>query len=488
MAERLTPSPRQASSHPGARAIARLVRDGELSAREVIEQAFGRITTSDPAIRAFCTLSPTALDEADAIDRQRARGEPLGPLAGVPVAVKDLIPTQGLRTTFGSPLYASHVPDEDEVAVQRLRAAGAIVVGKTNTAEFGYGATGHNPLFPTTRNPWNTRLTPGGSSAGSAAAVAAGMVAVALGSDGGGSVRIPAALTGTVGMKASFGRVPLYPGCRDPDEPGASGWESLEHIGPITRCVEDAALLLSVMAGPASRDRHSLPLEPLDWLALDNGVSGAASIAFTADMGHATVDPEVAAIAERAAQDLAQALGLNLREAHPGIGDTTQAFEALVAMDTDRAGLRRVARAHAYTFRGQLGQLLARDWTADQFTDAIMQRKRIVNALSLFMAAHDFLLTPTTAAAAFEIDSDGPAQIAGVPVAPSAWAPFSAFANLSGQPAVSVPAGFTRDGLPVGLQIVGRHQDDLGVLRLARAFERLRPWPHACMRAQEHNP
>lgn len=467
------------SAQLGAGAISRLVRSGELSARQVVAQAFERIAALDPGLCAFCSLSPTALDEADLIDRQRARGETLGPLAGVPVAVKDLIPTRGLRTTFGSPLYAAHVPDEDEVAVQRLRAAGAIVIGKTNTAEFGYGATGHNPLFPTTRNPWNPRLTPGGSSAGSAAAVAAGMVAVALGSDGGGSVRVPAALTGTVGMKASFGRIPLYPGCRNPDEPGASGWESLEHIGPITRSIDDAALLLSVLAGPSARDRHSLPHEPIDWLALDMPHPAALRLAFTADMGHAVVDPEVADITERAALRLARSLGANLRTAHPGLGDTGPTFEALVAMDTDRVGLRRAARAQNHTFVGQLGQLLAREWTADEFTAAIMERKRIVNALSRFMQSHDFLLTPATATAAFDIDRDGPDQIAGRPVGATAWAPFSAFANLSGQPAISVPAGFTKDGRPVGLQILGRHQDDLGVLRIARAFERVSPWPHA---------
>ncbi len=474
----------RSSAQLGAGALGRLVRGGEMSARQVVTQAFERIAALDPGLRAFCTLSPTALDEADAIDRQRARGEPLGPLAGVPVAVKDLIPTRGLRTTFGSPLYAAHVPDEDEVAVQRLKAAGAIVIGKTNTAEFGYGATGHNPLFATSRNPWNPRLTPGGSSAGSAAAVAADMVPVALGSDGGGSVRIPAALTGTVGMKASFGRIPLYPGCRNPDEPGASGWESLEHIGPITRSVDDAALLLSVLAGPSARDRHSLPREQLDWFALDISHPGAVRLAFSADLGYAVVDAEVAAITERAAQRLARGLGVNLRAAHPDIGDTGPVFEALVAMDTDRAGLRRAAQAQGHAFVGQLGLLLDREWSADEFTAAIMARKRIVNALSLFMQSHDFLLTPTTAAAAFDIDRDGPAQIAGRPVDPTAWTPFSAFANLSGQPAISVPAGFTQDGRPVGLQIVGRHQDDLGVLRLAQAFERLCPWPHAFARGR----
>lgn len=475
----------QASAQRSAHELRDMVRGGQLSARQAVEEALERISALDPALAAFCTLSPTAVDEACDIDRRRTRGQSLGPLAGVPVAVKDLIPTRGLRSTYGSPLYAHHVPDEDDVVIGRLKAADAIIIGKTNTAEFGYGATGHNPLFPTTRNPWNRRLTPGGSSAGSAAAVASGMVAVALGSDGGGSIRIPAALTGTVGLKPSFGRVPLYPGCRNPDEPGASGWESLEHLGPITRNIDDAALMLSVLAGHSARDRHSLPSQPIDWGTLEPAGLEDARLAFTADFGRAVVDPEVAAIAERAAQSLAHGLGLNLVTAYPAIGDTGPVFEALVALHTDRAGLRRAARDQGHIFNGPLGRLLARSWTADEFTDAVMQRKRIVNALSLFMDKYNFLLSPTTAAAAFDIDCEGPAQIAGQSVEPSAWTPFSALANLSGQPAMSVPAGFTRDGRPVGLQILGRHQDDLGVLRLGRAFERLCPWPHAFAQVRE---
>lgn len=478
MADQVTAAIGSEAVGPGARAIARLVRERQLSAREVVAAALARIEGRDGRISAFCTLSDTALAEAAVIDRRLASGEAVGPLAGVPLAVKDLIATKGLRSTYGSPLYADNVPVEDEIVVARLKVAGAIVVGKTNTAEFGYGATGHNPLFPTTRNPWNLALTPGGSSAGSAAAVAAGMVPMALGSDGGGSVRIPAALTGTFGIKPSFGRVPLWPGCRDPAEPGASGWESLEHIGPITRSVEDAALMLAVMVGPTARDRHSLPLEAIDWTALDPASLEGLRVAFSPDLGYAAVDPEVAAIAELAAADVAGAAGMTLVRAEPPIGDTQDVLQALVALDTDRVGLREAAARCGHRFCDQLDDLLARAWTADEFTAAIMGRKRIVDTLWRFMADYDFLLTPATATAAFPIDLDGPATIAGRPVPTTAWTPFSALANLSGQPAASVPAGFTAAGLPVGLQIVGRHLDDLGVLRLARAVEIARPWSY----------
>ena len=208
----------------GAAEIARRVASGNLTASEAVGQTFERIERLDPWIGAFCTLCEgEARREARALDERLRRGEKVGRLAGVPVAVKDLLSTRGTRTTFGSELYADYVPDRDDVAVERLRQADAVIVGKTNTSEFGYGAVADNRLFPPTRNPWNRALTPGGSSAGSAAAVAAGLAPLALGSDGGGSIRVPAALTGIVGFKPAFGRVPVFPGCRDETMPGASG-------------------------------------------------------------------------------------------------------------------------------------------------------------------------------------------------------------------------------------------------------------------------
>jgi aspartyl-tRNA(Asn)/glutamyl-tRNA(Gln) amidotransferase subunit A len=450
------------------------IRGRELSAREAVGAAIDRIARLDGQLAAFCTLAPEqALADADAVDRRLAAGDPVGPLAGVPIAVKDLISTRGLRTTFGSPLYADNVPDEDDIVVERLRGAGAIVVGKTNTSEFGYGAIGHNRLFPTTRNPWNRELTPGGSSAGSAAAIAAGMLPLALGSDGGGSVRVPAGLTGTFGIKPSWGRVPVYPGCRDETAPGASGWEALEHIGPITRSVADAALALSVLSGPTPKDRHSLPDEHLDWDDLAPAKLKGLRIAYSADLGFAAVDPDVADIAESAAVEFARAFGATLEMVGPDIGDTQPIFLALVALDTDRAGLRRMAEPLAYGFTPQLARLLATDWTADDFTTAILGRKRIANQMWRFMASYDLLLTPTAATSAFSADAEAPDGPTG-----ANWTPFSALANLTGQPAASVPAGFTARGLPVGLQIIGRHLDDLGVLRAAAGIEQVRPWRH----------
>ncbi len=471
-AEPPRPSPAAGIGGWEASQIAVRVRKRDVSAVEVTRAALAAIARLDVELHAFCTVSPTALAEAETIDRRIAAGEHAGPLAGVPVAVKDLIATRGLRTTFGSRLYADHVPEEDDVVVERLRAAGAIILGKTNTSEFGYGAVGHNPLFSTTRNPWNPALTPGGSSAGSAAAVAAGIVPLALGSDGGGSVRVPAALCGIVGMKPSFGRIPLYPGCRDPAMPGASGWESLEHIGPLTRTVGDLALAMSVLAGPDPRDRHSIPDEGTGWEATAR-VRGAR-VAWSPDLGFARVDPDVAAVGRDAVQRLGRLLDVTVVADDPGIPDAQQVFEALVALDTDRAGL--AALAHGRPVSSGVRAVLEGGWTADAFSAAILGRKAIANRLAAFFGRCDFLVTPTTATAAFAADSDGPAVIGGRAVAASAWTAFSAFANLAGVPALSIPAGFTGDGRPVGLQIVGPHLADRAVIALAAAIERVMPW------------
>lgn len=465
----------------GAEALAAALRERRWRCVEVTAAALQRIARLDGELHAFCTLDADgALAQAEALDARIAAGHAVGALAGVPVAVKDLICTRGLRSTFGSRLYADFVPDEDDVVVERLRAAGAVVIGKTNTSEFGYGAVGHNPLFATTRNPWNPALTPGGSSAGSAVAIAARMLPLALGSDGGGSVRIPASLSGVFGIKPSWGRVPVYPGCRDERHPGISSWESLEHIGPITRDAADAALALSVLCGPTPRDRHSLPADPAPWHIAPPETLRRCRIAFSADMGHAVVDPEVRAAVERSALQLHAAYGMAAAPAHPEIGNTQAMFETLVALDTDRAGLKAMARQQGVTLTGWLASLVEREWSGDEFSAALMERKRIVNRTWRFMEGFDFLLTPTTAAPAFEIDQPGPPTIAGQPVPSTAWIAFSALANLTGLPAASVPIGFTADGRPIGLQIMGRHLDDRGVLALAAAVEALHPrsrWP-----------
>jgi len=456
--------------------IADAVRRREVSPVDTVEAALARMAEVEPSLHAFSTPAHAQARTAAAeLEAALARGAPAGPLAGVPVAIKDLVLTKGLRTTFGSRLYADYVPEQDDIVVERLKRAGAIVIGKTNASEFGYGAFGHNPLFPTTRNPWDLSRTPGGSSAGSAAAVAAGVCPIAVGSDGGGSVRLPAAFTGLVGMKASMGRVPVWPGCRDPELPGVSGWESIEHIGPMTRTVADAALMLAVMAGPDMRDRLSLPDDGIDWRDAARPMDRLSlTVGYCPDWQGVPVQPAVRSTVDRAVAAF-EALGCTIETIASPIGDIGPTFGALVALETDIAGLRRLARGREREMMPSIQALLAAPWTAEQFTDAITERKRIVEKLWRLMRRFDLLLTPTAPLLPFAIDRDGPGTIEGRPVGDNGWLPALQPFNLSGQPAISVPAGWS-DGLPVGLQIVGRHLADATVLRAAASFEQARPW------------
>jgi aspartyl-tRNA(Asn)/glutamyl-tRNA(Gln) amidotransferase subunit A len=462
-----------------ATTLAALIRGGEISAQELTQAAIDRMAQREPLIQAFCTATPErALQQAAAIDARRARGETLGALAGVPLAVKDLICTAGVKTTSGSAAYADFIPEDDDITVERLLAADAVLLGKTTAPEFGYSGVGHNPLFPSPRNPWDLSKTPGGSSAGSGAALAARLCPIALGSDGGGSVRIPAAHCGVFGLKASMGRVPLWPGCRDERYPGVSSWESLEHIGPMTRTVRDSALMMSVMAGPDMRDRHSIPCSDVDWLAsLDKPLSGLR-IAFSADFGYISVDPEVRDVVTQAARRFARELGADLDEVDPGIADECATFAALVAFESDLTGMRQMHTELGAKMSPHLAAMLQRDWRAETFTDANTMRKKLCNQMWRFMQRYDLLLSPTLAVPPFPLNMQGPEIIDGRMVRSDHWLSFCFPFNFTGQPAASVPAGFTASGLPIGMQIVGRHLDDGLVLAASAAFERIQPWNH----------
>ncbi len=459
--------------------LAGRVRARELSPVEVVEAVLERMEKLEPKLHAFCTPTPElAREEARRVEREISEGRDPGPLAGVPVGIKDLHAVKDVRMALGSHAYRDFVPDEDDVAVERLKEAGAVIIGKTNVPEFGYSGVGHNPVFETTTNPWDTTKTPGGSSAGSGAAVASGMGPIALGSDGGGSVRIPASFSGLFGMKASMGRVPLYPSCRDERYPGASGWESLEHIGPMSRTVRDGALMLSVMSGPDDRDRLSIPQEtgfdPVG--ALKEGLPRGLRVAYSPDWGYAAVDPEVRRVVGDAARVFEDDLGCTVEEAHPGFEDPFGAFWGLVLMETDLAGMRKMAEELGEKMSPHLKAVVEQDWKAEDFTDAVMTRKAVYNKMWRFMRGYDLLLTPTLAVAPFETGIQGPEVIDGREVPNTYWLSFTFPINMTGQPAATVPAGFTEGGLPVGLQIVGRHLDDGLVLRASAAFEAARPW------------
>jgi aspartyl-tRNA(Asn)/glutamyl-tRNA(Gln) amidotransferase subunit A len=457
--------------------LASVIRARDVSAVDVIDAVLDRMDRLEPVLHAFCTPTPDAARaDAKRIDAELAAGRDPGPLAGVPVGIKDLVATKGVPTVMGSWAYRDFVPDEDDVVVERLKDAGAIVLGKTNVPEFGYSGVGHNPVFETTTNPWNPKLTPGGSSAGSGAAVAAGMGPFAIGSDGGGSVRIPSSFCGLVGIKASMGRVPLYPGVKDERYPGVSSWESLEHIGPMSRTVADGALMLSVIAGPDDRDRNTLPAADFDWLdAMRGGIRGLR-VAYSPDWGYAAVDPRVRDVVARAVRVFERGLGCSVEEDSPGWENPYEAFWATVVNETDLVGMRRLAAELGDRMTPHLRDVLAQEWTAEQLTSAVMTRKAVYNRMWRFMRRYDLLLTPTLAVPPFETGIQGPTEIDGREVDPFEWLHFTYPLNMTGQPAVTVPAGFTDDGLPIGLQIIGRHLDDPTVLRAAAAFEKAAPW------------
>jgi len=449
--------------------MADAVKTKKLSPVEIIDAILHRIERLNPKVNAYCTLAAeSAKRQANEAETIVMAGEKLGPLHGVPISIKDLIFTKGIRTTGGSKIYENFIPQQDAIVVERLKAAGAIVIGKTNTSEFGWVAIADNPLFGVTRNPWNLELTPGGSSGGAAASVALCMGSLAIGSDGGGSIRIPSSFCGVFGFKPSFGRVPQYP--------GFPGWETLSHIGPITRTVEDAALTMEVIAGRDDRDRLSLPDTGLRYLPFLGGDLKGLKIAWSKDLGYASLDSQVLKITEAAVKTFAT-LGSSVEVASPEVRSPEETFSTLVA-----ARLAAVLQDEIKERGNQIEPALARfvernkDKSAAEYIKACFEQEEYWHGVWPFFKKYDLLLTPTLAVLPFELGSFGPREIAGSKVSPLSWMAFTYPFNLTGQPAASVPCGWTEDGLPVGLQIIGRRFDDVTVLRAAAAFEQASPW------------
>lgn len=453
---------------------AKLIRDREVSPVEIVEQVFERIHRLNPELNAFCQLDEeNAMASAKIAEQQVMSGRELGPLHGVPFHSKDLVLTKGLRTAFGSKAFEHYIPDEDDISIARLKQAGGIIIGKTNVPEFGY--RGINKVFGNIHNPWNRALSPGGSSGGSAVAVATGMGSLTVGSDGGGSIRNPSSLTGVFGFKPSFGRVPLFPGCRDPKFPGGSSWETLEVIGPLTRTVEDGALMMSIMGGPSHMDRHSMP-GTLDYMEIIKKKDiKDLRIAWSIDVGYATVDPEVRRLTLEAVK-VFEGLGCRVEEAHPGIGNPSQHFPGLIARDTDFAGLRKLKEEYGEYMDPNFINTINRVWTDEQLTTAAMERQAINIKMRRFMECYDLFIVPALFAPAFKLGTYGPDEIAGKAVPDNHWSSFNCLANITGFPAAAVPAGLTEAGLPVGVQLIGGHLADDVVLRASSAFEEAHPW------------
>jgi aspartyl-tRNA(Asn)/glutamyl-tRNA(Gln) amidotransferase subunit A len=459
------------ASDPAALSATELVRryrSKELSPVETTRAVLDRIERFDPAVNAFCLVDPDqALEAARASEARWQRGEPCGLVDGVPATIKDLILTRGWPTLRGSrAIPRAQAWDEDAPAAARLREQGAVLIGKTTTPEFGWKAVTDSALTGITRNPWDTGRTPGGSSGGAAAACALGMGALHLGTDGGGSIRIPASFTGIFGLKPSFGRVPAWP---------LSPFGTVAHLGPMTRSVSDAALMLDVLALPDSRDWFALPYDGRDYrIGLEDGVRGLR-IAFSPTLGFAAVEPEVAELVASAAAAFAE-LGARVEQVDPGFEDPIAVFRThwYVGAANLLRGFTGEQRAKMDPGLQEIGAAGERTPLMD-YLAAVNRRGELGARMRRFHERFDLLLTPSVPIAAFAAGQERP-DPARQPRWID-WAPFSNPFNLTQQPAASVPCGLTAAGLPVGLQIVGPMFADALVLRAARAFEAAHPWP-----------
>jgi Asp-tRNA(Asn)/Glu-tRNA(Gln) amidotransferase A subunit family amidase len=456
----------QMSGVPLGKAIAHR----EVSAVEVLEAIFARVAAVNPRVNALVTLiEDGARQEAHAVDARLAAGETGGPLCGVPVSIKDLIETRGVRTTFGSLLRQDFVPEQDAVLVERLRASGCPLFAKTNTPDHGGKFATDNFVFGATNNPWDLSRSPGGSSGGAAAQVAAGMGPLAVGNDGGGSIRVPASMCGVYGLKPQFGRVPSWP--------RHNGWYTLNHEGLIARTVRDAAALLDILAGPDERDWFSLPAEAGSYLEACEGDLTGMRVAWSPTPGYGRVDPVVLERCQAAVHAFEE-LGCIVEEVSPQIPNVDQIFLGIIVPRL----LVQFGQEFPPGFAEKLDPVVAsflplgEQMTIRDAFAAIYGDYAVHDVWVAFFQRYELFLTPTIATPPYASGVFGPSEVAGEQVSSPLEPFFTHPFNLTGQPAASVPVGFTDDGLPIGLQIVGRRFAEKTVLRASACFEAARPW------------
>ena len=451
--------------------LRRLIDSRQVSIVELTELFLRRIEALNPKLNAYLTVTAEeGMESARAAQEALLRGETWGNLHGIPISIKDLEVTRDIRSTSGSLIFKDHIPDQDSIVVERVRRSGAIILGKTNTPEFGFSGTTENRLGDACRNPWNTDRTSGGSSGGAGASTAAGLCTLATGSDGGGSIRIPCSFCGIFGIKPSQGRVPRYGGA------GRPAYNTFSQSGPMTRTVRDAAVLLQTLAGPDPRDPGCMKQKPPDFVAeLEKGVSGLR-LAWSPDLGYAAVDPEVVATASRAAR-VFEELGCTVEEAQLTVEEPFAAFWDIFCVS-------------AYTSYGHLLEDYAaqltdygrntieggREKSAAEYSRALVYMLQLQAKMDTFFEEFDLLLTPTMAVPAFPVGQH-PAIIGGREVKPFwGYTPFTFPFNMGMQTAASIPCGFSSDGMPIGLHIIGRRGDESTVLRASASFEGARPW------------
>jgi len=451
--------------------MAEKIKTQELTSQEITEVLIERIEKLNPIINAYCT--PTfdlAREMAKKADDKVRKNEKIPPLNGIPTSIKDLMPVKGVRTTYGSRIFENNIPDEDSITVKRLKNAGCVILGKTNTPEFGFKGVTDNQIFGVTPNPWNLERTSGGSSGGAAASIASGMGPLAQGSDGGGSIRHPACFCGTYGLKPTFGRVPRDSGIFKIDQ-------GLSVIGPIVRYVSDAALMLDVIKGPSESDGFSLPKENVKYFEHVNERPGKLKIGYSLDLGFAkVVDSEVEKAVLKSVQKF-ETLGWSVEEAKFKGIDPSMAFSThwLVALGHN-------FQPYLDDWKDKLDPTLV-TWVeaglgfpASSLPLAMKTRSEFYESVYETFKDYDILVTPTTAVPAFELGTAAPRQINGIDVRATDWQPFTFPFNFTGHPAASIPCGWTSDNLPIGMQIVGKRFQELLILQVSRAFEKIAPW------------
>jgi len=442
----------------------------EVSATEIMAETLSRIESLEPMLNAFVTPTPErAMEAAREADRLLAEGGEPGPLHGVPISVKDLINVGGVRTTFGSRTMADNIVREDAPSVERARAAGACVIGKTTTTEFGCKAGGgDSPLSGVTRNAWDPSKTTGGSSAGAATSVAAGVTPFALGTDGGGSIRIPASLCGVFGIKAQYGRVPVFP---------TSATPTLGHVGPISRTVRDAALLLGVISGFDARDPASVSEPGPDFLAACAAPVDGMRVAWSPALGYARPTSEVLEITEEAVRAI-EGLGLSVDLVEEVMDDPVELWNAEFFAGAGTR-LKDALRNSRELLDPAVADVLdgALEATVTDYYEKVFARYGLREQIRRFFEQYDLLLTPTLPVPAFGAGVNVPPELPDRNVV--SWVYYTYPFNLTGNPAASVPCGFTTEGLPVGLQLVAGTNREADVLRLSAAFESARPWANS---------
>ena len=451
--------------------MAEKIKNQELTSVEITEIIIERIEKINPLINAYCT--PTldlARDMAKKADDAVKKGEKLGLLHGIPTSIQDLMDTKGIRTTYGCVIYENYVPDKNVIAVDRLLNEGIVMLGKTNTPSNGHKGVTDNLIFGESKNPWNHERTPGGSSGGSAAAVAAGLGPLTLGSDGGGSIRIPSCFCGVYGLKPYYSRIPrIYQ---------KMGLSTMSHYGPIVRYVKDAALMMDAMAGPHPMDKFSLISNKINYLNALKDKPSKLKIGYSLDLGYIrAIDPDV----EKAVMDSVQKFeSLDWEVEHVKFSRMRKIYFTYLAIAG--AGISYDFKDLIEEWRYKLTPTLVKMIDAGanisgfDIQQAEFARRKLDEKFDLYFKEYDILITPTTAVPAFELGKMNPTKIAGRTVTPLGWTPYTYIFNLTWHPVASIPCGWSSEGLPIGMQIVGKRYDEKTVLQVSQAFEEIAPW------------